>query len=116
MVLKQDTFDSLVDIAIANRHIDNKEIWKNGVLRKINFKAIYGLKYVNEYLQDIKIHNVKTMVLVDPDGDGFTSSSLIINYFKRALNVDVKPLLPDIKIHGIAQYIKRFPDKFHNHT
>lgn len=115
MVLKQNTFGSLVDIAITNRHIDNKEIWKNGALREINFKAIYGLKYVNEYLQDIKIHNVKTMVLVDQDGDGFTSSSLIINYFKRALNVDVKPLLPDIKIHGIAQYIKRFPDKFHNH-
>ena len=54
MVLKQDTFGSLVDIAITNRHIDNKEIWKNGVLRKINFKAVYGLKYVMNICKILK--------------------------------------------------------------
>lgn len=116
MVMHHDVYSNLLETAIANRHIVDKERWKKGNLNKIDFDSIYGLKYVNEYLQDIRTHHVETMVLVDPDGDGFTSSALVMNYFKRALNMEVEPLIPDIKIHGIAQYVKRFPDKFSKTT
>ena len=59
--------------------------------------------------------SIKVGVFVDSDADGYASSAMIMGYFKDNLNIDVTPIVPPEKLHGIEQgyeLIKDFRTKF----
>lgn len=60
--------------------------------------------------QDLK-KGSKVYTLVDSDVDGYTSSALIVNYFKKRYpNNLIEMIIPDTKIHGINGNFDSIPD------
>lgn len=74
---------------------------------KSNFKNI---ECMIKLANDIE-HGKKTYTLVDSDVDGYTSSAMIVNYFKqRSPKNPIGMIIPDIKVHGIQANFEHIPN------
>lgn len=73
---------------------------------KNNFKNIECMIKLTD---DIK-HGSKVYTLVDSDVDGYTSSAMVVNYFKQRFpDNPIGMIIPDIKVHGIQANFDHIP-------
>ena len=112
--------EDLISNALKNRKINLEKIseLQNGSLdfcRDYDISKVFGLNEKHDWARDL-LEQVKTVgkenisvaVLVDPDGDGYSSSALIYNYLHDKLGVKhLKTLLPLSKDHGIGAFYKK---------
>lgn len=112
--------DNLISNALKNRKINLEKITElqNGDLdfcRDYDISNVFGLNkkhdWAKDLLEQIKVvgkDNINIAILVDPDGDGFTSGALMYNYLHDKLGVKhIKTLLPLTKDHGIGAFYKK---------
>lgn len=112
--------DNLISNALKNRKINLEKITElqNGNLdfcRDYDISNVFGLNekhdWAKDLLEQIKAvgkDNINIAILVDPDGDGFTSGALMYNYLHDKLGVKhLKTLLPLTKDHGIGAFYKK---------
>lgn len=111
--------DDLISNALKNRKINLEKLpeLQNGDLnfcRDYDISSVFGLNEKNDWAKDLldqirKIgkENINIAILVDPDGDGFTSGALIYNYLHDKLGIKhLRTLLPLSKEHGIDMFYK----------
>jgi single-stranded-DNA-specific exonuclease len=111
--------DNLIGNALKNRKINLEKIpeLQNGDLdfcRDYDISNVFGLNekrdWARDLLEQIKTvgrDNINIAILVDPDGDGFTSGALMYNYLHDKLGIKhIKTLLPLSKEHGIGIFYK----------
>lgn len=111
--------NDLVGNALKNRKINLDKLpeLQNGDLdfcRDFDISNVFGLNEKHDWarnlLEQIKTvgkDNINIAILVDPDGDGFTSGALMYNYLHDKLGVKhLKTLLPLSKEHGIDIFYK----------
>lgn len=112
--------DNLISNALKNRKINLEKIseLQNGSLdfcRDFDISNIFGLNEKHDWARDL-LDQIKTIgkdsisiaILVDPDGDGFSSGALMYNYLHDKLGVKhIKTMLPLSKDHGISAYYKK---------
>lgn len=112
--------EDLISDALKNRKINIERLseLQNGSLdfcRDYDISNVFGLNkkhdWARDLLEQIKTvgkDNVNIAILVDPDGDGFTSGALMYNYLHDKLGVKhIKTLLPLTKDHGISAFYKK---------
>lgn len=111
--------DNLISNALKNRKINLEKIpeLQNGDLdfcRDYDISNVFGLNEKHDWAKDL-LDQIKTVgkdniniaILVDPDGDGFTSGALMYNYLHDKLGIKhIKTLLPLSKEHGIGIFYK----------
>lgn len=111
--------DDLISNALKNRKINLEKIpeLQNGDLdfcRDYDISNVFGLNEKHDWARDL-LEQIKTVgkdniniaILVDPDGDGFTSGALMYNYLHDKLGIKhIKTLLPLSKEHGIGIFYK----------
>ena len=111
--------DNLISNALKNRKINLEKIpeLQNGDLdfcRDYDISNVFGLNEKHDWAKDL-LDQIKTVgkdniniaILVDPDGDGFTSGALMYNYLHDKLGIkNIKTLLPLSKEHGIGIFYK----------
>ncbi|AIS73903.1 single-stranded-DNA-specific exonuclease [Lactobacillus phage Ldl1] len=111
--------NDLVGNALKNRKINLDKLpeLQNGDLdfcRDFDISNVFGLNEKHDWARDL-LEQIKTVgkdniniaILVDPDGDGFTSGALMYNYLHDKLGVKhLKTLLPLSKEHGIDIFYK----------
>lgn len=109
--------DNLLSNALKNRKINLERIpeLQNGSLdfcRDFDISNVFGLNGEHDWARDL-LDQIKTVgkdkiniaILVDPDGDGFTSGALMYNYLHDKLGVkNIETLLPLSKEHGISAF------------
>lgn len=112
--------EDLISNALENRRINLERLpeLQNGDLdfcRDFDISNVFGLNEKHDWARDL-LEQIKTVgkdsiniaVLVDPDGDGFTSGALMYNYLHDKLDVKhIKTLLPLTKDHGIGAFYKK---------
>ena len=111
--------DNLISNALKNRKINLEKIpeLQNGDLdfcRDYDISNVFGLNEKHDWARDLLEQietvgkdNINIAILVDPDGDGFTSGALMYNYLHDKLDVKhIKTLLPLSKEHGIGIFYK----------
>lgn len=111
--------DYLISNALKNRKINLEKLpeLQNGDLdfcRDYDISNVFGLNEKNDWAKDLldqirKVgkENINIAILVDPDGDGFTSGALIYNYLHDKLGIKhLRTLLPLSKEHGIDMFYK----------
>lgn len=112
--------DDLISNALKNRKINIERLseLQNGSLdfcRDYDISNVFGLNEKHDWAKDL-LDQIKTVgkdniniaILVDPDGDGFTSGALMYNYLHDKLGVKhIKTLLPLTKDHGIGAFYKK---------
>lgn len=112
--------DNLVNNALKNRKINLEKIseLQNGDLdfcRDFDISNVFGLNEKHDWAKDLLDQikevgkdSINIAILVDPDGDGFTSGSLMYNYLHDKLGIKhIKTLLPLSKEHGISAFYKK---------
>lgn len=112
--------DDLISNALKNRKINLAKLpeLQEGDLdfcRDFDISQVFGLNEKHDWAKDlldqIKIvgkDSINIAILVDPDGDGFTSSALMYNYLHDKLGIKhIKTLLPLTKDHGIDIFYKK---------
>lgn len=112
--------EDLISNALKNRKINIERLseLQNGSLdfcRDYDISNVFGLNkkhdWAKDLLEQIKTvgkDNVNIAILVDPDGDGFTSGALMYNYLHDKLGVKhIKTLLPLTKDHGVGAFYKK---------
>ncbi len=112
--------DDLISNALKNRKIDLSKLpeLQEGSLdfcRDFDISKVFGLNEKHDWAKDlldqiktIGKDNINIAILVDPDGDGFTSSALMYNYLHEKLGIKhIKTLLPLTKNHGIDAFYKK---------
>lgn len=111
--------EDLIGNALKNRKINIERLseLQNGSLdfcRDYDISNVFGLNEKHDWAKDL-LDQIKTVgkdniniaILVDPDGDGFTSGALMYNYLHDKLGVKhIKTLLPLTKDHGIGAFYK----------
>lgn len=111
--------DNLISNALKNRKINLEKIpeLQNGDLdfcRDYDISNVFGLNDKHDWAKDlidqikaVGKDNINIAILVDPDGDGFTSGALMYNYLHDKLGIKhIKTLLPLSKEHGIGIFYK----------
>lgn len=112
--------EDLISNALKNRKINIERLseLQNGSLdfcRDYDISNVFGLNEKHDWAKDL-LDQIKTVgkdniniaILVDPDGDGFTSGALMYNYLHDKLGVKhIKTLLPLTKDHGIGAFYKK---------
>lgn len=111
--------DNLISNALKNRKINLEKIpeLQNGDLdfcRDYDISNVFGLNEKHDWAKDLLDQikevgkdSVNIAILVDPDGDGFTSGALMYNYLHDKLGIKhIKTLLPLSKEHGIGIFYK----------
>ena len=112
--------DNLISNALKNRKINLEKIpeLQKGDLdfcRDFDISNVFGLNEKHDWAKDL-LDQIKTVgkdniniaILVDPDGDGFTSGALMYNYLHDKLGIKhIKTLLPLTKDHGISAFYKK---------
>lgn len=112
--------EDLISNALKNRKINIERLseLQNGSLdfcRDYDISNVFGLNKKHDWAKDL-LDQIKTVgkdniniaILVDPDGDGFTSGALMYNYLHDKLGVKhIKTLLPLTKDHGIGAFYKK---------
>lgn len=111
--------DNLISNALKNRKINLEKIpeLQNGDLdfcRDYDISNVFGLNDKHDWAKDLLDQikavgkdNINIAILVDPDGDGFTSGALMYNYLHDKLGIKhIKTLLPLSKEHGIGIFYK----------
>ena len=111
--------DNLISNALKNRKINLEKIpeLQNGDLdfcRDYDISNVFGLNEKHDWARDLLEQietvgkdNISIAILVDPDGDGFTSGALMYNYLHDKLGIKhIKTLLPLSKEHGIGIFYK----------
>lgn len=112
--------DDLISNALKNRKINLAKLpeLQDGDLdfcRDFDISHVFGLNEKYDWAKDL-LNQIKEIgkdsiniaILVDPDGDGFTSGALIYNYLHDKLGVKhIKTLLPLTKDHGIGAFYKK---------
>ena len=111
--------DNLISNALKNRKINLEKIpeLQNGDLdfcRDYDISNVFGLNEKHDWARDLLEQietvgkdNINIAILVDPDGDGFTSGALVYNYLHDKLGIKhIKTLLPLSKEHGIGIFYK----------
>lgn len=112
--------EDLISNALKNRKINIERLseLQNGSLdfcRDYDISNVFGLNEKHDWAKDL-LDQIKTVgkdniniaILVDPDGDGFTSGALMYNYLHDKLGVKhIKTLLPLTKDHGISAFYKK---------
>lgn len=112
--------ENLISNSLENRKINLERLpeLQNGDLdfcRDFDISNVFGLNEKHDWARDL-IDQIKTVgkdsiniaILVDPDGDGFTSGALMYNYLHDKLGVKhIKTLLPLTKDHGIGAFYKK---------
>lgn len=112
--------EDLISNALKNRKINIEGLseLQNGSLdfcRDYDISNVFGLNEKHDWAKDL-LDQIKTVgkdniniaILVDPDGDGFTSGALMYNYLHDKLGVKhIKTLLPLTKDHGIGAFYKK---------
>ena len=111
--------DNLISNALENRRINLKKLpeLQSGDLdfcRDFDISKVFGLNEKHDWARDlldqikeIGKDDINIAILVDPDGDGFTSGALMYNYLHDKLGIKhIKTLLPLSKEHGIGIFYK----------
>lgn len=112
--------DDLISNALKNRKINLAKLpeLQDGDLdfcRDFDISHVFGLNGKHDWAKDL-LNQIKEIgkdsiniaILVDPDGDGFTSGALMYNYLHDKLGVKhIKTLLPLTKDHGIGAFYKK---------
>lgn len=112
--------EDLISNALKNRKINIEGLseLQNGSLdfcRDYDISNVFGLNEKHDWAKDL-LDQIKTVgkdniniaILVDPDGDGFTSGALMYNYLHDKLGVKhIKTFLPLTKDHGIGAFYKK---------
>lgn len=112
--------EDLISNALKNRKINIERLseLQNGSLdfcRDYDISNVFGLNEKHDWAKDL-LDQIKTVgkdniniaILVDPDGDGFTSGALMYNYLHGKLGVKhIKTLLPLTKDHGVGAFYKK---------
>lgn len=112
--------EDLISNALENRRINLEKLpeLQNGDLdfcRDFDISHVFGLNEKHDWARDL-LDQIKTVgkdniniaILVDPDGDGFTSGALMYNYLHDKLDIKhIKTLLPLTKDHGIGAFYKK---------
>lgn len=112
--------EDLISNALENRRINLEKLpeLQNGDLdfcRDFDISNVFGLNEKHDWARDlldqikeIGKDSINIAILVDPDGDGFTSGALMYNYLHDKLGVKhIKTLLPLTKDHGIGAFYKK---------
>ena len=113
--------DNLISNALKNRKINLEKIseLQNGSLdfcRDFDISNVFGLNEKHDWARDL-LEQIKTVgkdniniaILVDPDGDGFSSGALMFNYLHDKLGIKhIKTLLPSSKEHGISAFCQHY--------
>lgn len=112
--------DDLISNALKNRKINLSKLpeLQEGDLdfcRDFDISQVFGLNEKHDWAKDllgqiktVGKDNINIAILVDPDGDGFSSSALIYNYLHDKLGIKhIKTLLPLTKDHGISAFYKK---------
>lgn len=112
--------DDLISNALKNRKINLAKLpeLQEGDLefcRDFNISKVFGLNEKHDWARDLLNQikevgkdNINIAILVDPDGDGFTSGALMYNYLHEKLGIKhIKTLLPLTKDHGIENFYKK---------
>lgn len=112
--------DNLIGNALKNRKINLEKLpeLQNGDLdfcRDFDISNVFGLNDKHDWARDlleqikeIGKDSINIAILVDPDGDGFSSSALMYNYLHDKLGIKhIKTLLPLTKDHGISAFYKK---------
>lgn len=112
--------DDLISNALKNRKIDPSKLPELqegdlGFCRDFDISHVFGLNEEHDWARDLLDQikevgkdNINIAILVDPDGDGFTSGALMYNYLHEKLGIKhIKTLLPLTKDHGIDAFFKK---------
>ena len=112
--------DDLISNALKNRKINLAKLpeLQEGDLdfcRDFDISHVFGLNEKHDWARDLLDQikevgkdSINVAILVDPDGDGFTSGALMYNYLHDKLGVKhIKTLLPLTKDHGIGAFYKK---------
>lgn len=112
--------DNLISNALKNRKINLEKIseLQNGSLdfcRDFDIGNVFGLNekydWARDLLDQIKMvgkDSINIAILVDPDGDGFSSGALMYDYLHDKLGVKhIETMLPLSKDHGIEAFYKK---------
>ncbi len=112
--------DDLISNALKNRKIDLSKLpeLQEGSLdfcRDFDISNVFGLNENHDWARDLLDQikevgkdSINIAILVDPDGDGFTSGALMYNYLHEKLGIKhIKTLLPLTKDHGIDAFFKK---------
>ena len=112
--------DDLISNALKNRKINLAKLpeLQEGDLdfcRDFDISKVFGLNEKHDWgrdlldqIKEVGKDNINIAILVDPDGDGFTSSALVYNYLHEKLGIKhIKTLLPLTKDHGIGVFYKK---------
>lgn len=112
--------DDLISNSLKNRKIDLSKLpeLQEGSLdfcKDFDISHVFGLNEKHDWPRDL-LDQIKTIgkdsvniaILVDPDGDGYSSGALIYNYLHEKLGIKhIKTLLPLTKDHGIDAFFKK---------
>lgn len=112
--------EDLISNALKNRRINLERLpeLQNGDLdfcRDFDISNVFGLNKKHDWARDLLDQikevgkdSINIAILVDPDGDGFTSGALMYNYLHDKLDIKhIKTLLPLTKDHGIGAFYKK---------
>lgn len=112
--------EDLISNALKNRRINLEKLpeLQNGDLdfcKDFDISNVFGLNEKHDWARDLLDQikeigkgSINIAILVDPDGDGFTSGALMYNYLHDKLGVKhIKTLLPLTKDHGIGAFYKK---------
>lgn len=112
--------DDLISNALKNRKINLAKLpeLQEGSLdfcRDFDISKVFGLNEKHDWAKDLLDQikevgkdSINIAILVDPDGDGFTSGALMHNYLHDKLGIKhIKTLLPLTKDHGISAFYKK---------
>lgn len=101
--------EEILDIILNNRNIKNHNLYKNPTQENINYDNIKNLKEgVQLYLKHMNKKS-KTIILVDSDVDGYTSSSEIYQFTRNNFqNVNIDFFVHTSKKPGITDSFKEY--------
>lgn len=96
----------IISTILKNRKIEDVDLFLNPEKRELDsFKLTNMLQGAEILLAHLMIEN-HIGILVDPDADGFSSSSIIYQYIKKiAPEVKISFFLHDNKAHGLTEKI-----------
>ena len=112
--------EDLISNALKNRKINLAKLPELqegdlGFCRDFDISHVFGLNEKHDWARDLLNQikevgndNINIAILVDPDGDGFSSGALMYNYLHDKLGIKhIKTLLPLTKEHGISAFYKK---------
>ncbi len=108
-LIEQPTYNSALTQVLHNRGIPNIKKYLESTMEDVNPPEAFGQELLSQASRMLVSHvaaNDKTLIIVDADCDGFTSSALLINYlydcFPTFVEEHLEYYLHEGKQHGLS--------------